>query len=67
MSINHVSHKGLVFRIYAKLLQLNNYKCKRDLNRRYTNVHKAHVRMLNIISHLGNANLNYNGPPFHTG
>ena len=73
---NHLSDKSLVFRTYKQLLQLNTNNNKNNLKmdkgseqtilqRRYTFQH-TNEKMINIISHQGNANQNHNEIPFRT-
>ena len=72
-----INDKGLIFKIYKQLMQLNIKKNKQPnqkmgrrpkqtfLQRRYTDGKEAHEKLLNITNYQRNANQNYNevSPP----
>ena len=76
---NEATDKGLISKIYKRLMQLNIKKdkqpnqnmCRKSkqtfLQRRHTDVQKAHEKMLNIPNYQKNANQNYNEVLPHTG
>ena len=64
--------KNLLLRIYREFLLLNNQNTTNPimgprifLQIRYTNGQEAHKRLLNIISHEGNANKAHSEKPLH--
>ena len=75
--LTHISVKGLISRIYNKLLLVNNkktnnliLKCAKVLNKQFSEeniqITKKHEKMLNITSHQKNANQNHNEITPHT-
>ena len=78
----HISDKGLISKIYKKLIQVKQkqtiitqflkyifidvFQKKIYKKKRYTNGQQTHEKVLNITNHQGNANQNHNEISPHT-
>ena len=69
---NETTDKGLIFKIYKQLIQLNATKTQSKrpkqtfLQRRHTDCQEAHEMMFNITSYEKTTNQNYNEISPHT-
>ena len=75
---SHISQRGLISKIFNKLIKHNNKKKKKGFNtnkgpeemffqRRHVNGQQAHEKVLNITNDQGNASQNHTKKTPHTG